>query len=153
MTADSRAMPIEELEWRLRDMTRQRNEALQGQRNERETVKQLRLILRGMTDEHFHLRVSVNPEIFDSKIVDAIQTLLQNYVGATVHSIEQKLGGPLRRLQEAVMHISYLENHARNCGVSFTQCEVSEYDRKLYYYRPTHDQTHARAGGGAAEAL
>lgn len=127
------------------DLTRDQLSALVKQR-ERETVeenrkylaerdenKRLRLVLRGMSDEKFTLRVELDPTVLSRDAWEAVQWMLKNYVGQTAHAIEQKIGGPLRRLQEALMHIHYLENHAASRGVQFTPWSVRESDKWLYH--------------------
>lgn len=129
-----RTLSYEQLEWLVKDRERQRDEALKLAREKESEIKRLRLVLRGMTDEHFTLKVNIAPEVLMSGDVwDAVQAMLKSYVGQTAHAFEQKIGGPLRRLQEALMHIHYLENHARNRGLQFTEWAVTERDKELWY--------------------
>lgn len=117
-----------------RTLERERDEATSGWGNERADNKRLRLLLRGITDEHFHLNVTIDPSIFVTKdTLDAVQYLVKHHAKVTAHELEQKLGGPLRRLQEALMHIHYLENHARSRGLQFTEWAVTERDKELWY--------------------
>lgn len=102
-------------------------------RDKEADLKRLRLVLRGIGDSQFHIKVTLSPEIFDRNSFDAVQHLVRHHAKYTCAEIEAKLGGPLRRLQEAVMHIHYLENHAASRGVQFTPWAVNDRDRELYY--------------------
>ena len=98
--------------------------------------RNLRLILRGMSDEHFHLKVTISPEIFNANIVDAIQVMLQQYAGQTAYAIEQKMGAPLEHLREALLHIYYLEAHASSQGLPFKAFSWKADDRPLMDFYP-----------------
>lgn len=123
----------EQLEFMVGDRDRQLEKTREALRAKEEDVRRLRLILRGMVSEHFHLNVTLSPEIFTKNSFDAVQAILNNYAGRTVGEIDAKLGGPLRLLQEALMHIHYIENHARANNVSFTPFERRAGDAWLYY--------------------
>lgn len=130
---EEKKLTYEQLEFRLGVVERSLKEAQESFRNERAENKRLRLILRGMTDEQFTLKVHIDQQVLSPDAWDAVQWMLKNYVGQTAHAIEEKLGGPLRRLQEALMHINYLENHATSRGLPFTPWEVRESDKWLHY--------------------
>lgn len=130
-----RTLTYEQLEWRVKQRELDLEKAGEALRAEKEETRKLRLILRGMVDEHFTLRVDIHPEVFaQSKDVwDAVQMMLRQYCKRTAYAIEETLGHPLRRLQEALMHIHYLENHATNRGLPFTPFERRASDAWLYY--------------------
>ena len=123
----------EQLEWKLKDMEHQRNDALEKYEGERSHSRRLQLILKGMVVEQFHLNITLSPEIFTKDAFQVTQVLLKNYAERTAYEIEEKLGKPLRQLQECLMHINYLENHARNMGVQFAPLERRACDKWLYY--------------------
>lgn len=111
----------EQLEFRVADRERQIERLKEELRGVHQKAKEQRLILRGMVDEHFHIRVNIDPLVLTQDAFEAIQALLRNYVGQTVAAIEEKMGEPLTELQRALQHIHYLENHASHCGLHFTQ--------------------------------
>lgn len=96
-------------------------------------IKRLRLLLTGVMDQNVSIKVTLDPAIFNQASFDAVQHLQRHHAKYTAHQIEQLLGGPLRRLQEALMHIHYLENHARNRGLQFSEWAVTERDKELWY--------------------
>lgn len=116
-----------------RSLEKQRNEARRELKDSSAELRCVRLILAGLCDEKLELKVTLSPAIFDQHSVDAVQYLVKHHAKEAAHMIEQKIGGPLRRLQEALMHIHYLENHALHNGLLFVQWAVTERDKELYY--------------------
>lgn len=125
----------EQLEFRVAQRERELDKALETIREKDEDARRLRLILRGMVDEHYTLKVDIHPEVFaQSKDVwDVAQFMLRQYCKRTAYEFEERIGKPLRRLQEALMHIHYLENHASSRGLPFTSFERRASDAWLYY--------------------
>jgi hypothetical protein len=132
-TLDSEARTPEFLEFQLKSRERDIERLSSENVAQLEELRKMRLLLLGICAEQFHLSVTLSPEIFDKNTFQAVQHLISQHAKRTAAEIEGRLGGPLRRLQEALMHIHYLENHASRQGLQFTQWAVTENDRKLYY--------------------
>lgn len=124
-------MNIEELEFRLG----QRERTIEGQRKRilelEDEKQQLRFILKGMCLDTLVLKVTISPEIFDQKSVEVVQHLVRHHAKAAAHEIEQKMGAPLQRLRDALLHINYLENHAASRGLPFSPFGLKENDRAI----------------------
>jgi hypothetical protein len=93
--------------------------------------QQLRFILKGMCLDTLELRVTISPDIFDQKGLDAVQYMVRNHAKAAAHEIEQKMGAPLQRLRDALLHINYLENHATRHALPFSPFGLKENDRAM----------------------
>jgi hypothetical protein len=122
-TENTTRLTYEQLEFTVkqRDLTiEKQREHLRESENENQ---RLRLILKGMCLDTLVLKVTLSPEIFDRNTFDVVQMLVGHHAKAAFHEIEQRMGAPLQRLRDALLHINYLENHAHNRGLPFKSFE------------------------------
>jgi hypothetical protein len=126
-------LTYDQLEFRIKQRELELLSAQRTIKERNEELRRERLILLGMVTEQFHLRVNISPDMLTHSVFELAQTLLDQCSKRTAYEIEEKLGGPLRRLQEALMHIHYLENHATSRGLPFTPFEQRASDKWLYY--------------------
>lgn len=113
-------------EFMTKEFRRERDEAREEAKNARKDADMMRLVVRGMLScpERFELRITLSPDMLLKDSTHAVLRQMQaNYASVTAAEIEKRLGWPGVHLQEAMMHIGYLEGHAHNRGLPFKPFE------------------------------
>ena len=110
-------------EFMTAQIRRELAEAQERARDAHKEAEMMRLVVRGVlaSPERFELKITLSPDLLllkDSTHA-LLRTLQANFANATAAEIEKRLGWPGVRLQEAMMHIGYLEGHATNRGLPF----------------------------------
>lgn len=119
------------LNFQLREMQTNCDNLRAAVDSKQDRIQELRWIIRGIIQEQYHLHVHINAPYLDDGTHNLAMVLMENYVGQTIHELERKMGTPLQRLSDALMHIDYLEAHAMNSGLHFDAFKRKESDAWL----------------------
>lgn len=108
---------------RMRLATERYTEIIDKQRADLERIETdivaMRLTMRGLVAERAHLTITINEYLNGKDALRAAEILGENAAHKLIE-LSKKSFRDHARMHEMKSYIHYLQNHARNCGVRFT---------------------------------